>query len=150
MLLWLMHGWYALMPGVVVFIAGTLTLGVWRVWFESGPRKKYIPKGLVTFEPVRREFRRYGSAEMCGPLPNTLYKVLPQQYACRLLDDGEMMWSALTYFQHELDPTRGDPFEGSLRYFPAEGLKVTRTERRWCMNRCKRSTLAAGVGSSPS
>ena len=98
MLLWLMHGWYALMPGVVVFIAGTLTLGVGRVWFESGPRKKYIPKGLVTFEPVRRECRRYGSAEMCGPLPNTLYKVLPQQYACRLLDDGEMMWSALTYF----------------------------------------------------
>ena len=62
MLLWLMHGWYALMPGVVVFIAGTLTLGVWRVWFESGPRKKYIPKGLVPFEPVRREFRRYGAS----------------------------------------------------------------------------------------
>ena len=54
MLLWLMHGWYALMPGVVVFIAGTLTLGVWRVWFESGPRKKYIPKGLVTFEDLPR------------------------------------------------------------------------------------------------
>ena len=66
---------------------------------------------------------------MCGPLPNTLYKVLPQKYARRLLDVGEMMWSTLTYFQHVLDPTRGDPFEGSLRYFPAEGLTITRTER---------------------
>ena len=91
--------------------------------------RQYIPKGLVTFEPAGRKFHRYGSAEMCGPLPKTLYKVLPQQFARRLLDVGEMMWSTLTYFQHVLDPTRGDPFEGSLRYFPAEGLKVTRTER---------------------
>ena len=91
--------------------------------------KQYIPKGLVTFEPPRREFYRYGSAEMCGPLPKTLYKVLSQQFARRLLDGGEMMWSTLTYFQHVLDATRGDPFEGSLRYFPAEGLKVTRGER---------------------
>ena len=67
---------------------------------------------------------------MCGPLPNTLYKVLPQKYARRLLDVGEMMWSTLTYFQHVLDLTRGDPFDGSLRYFPAEELKVTLTERR--------------------
>ena len=91
--------------------------------------KRYIPKGLVTFEPDRREVHRYESAEMCGPLPKTLYKVLPQQYARRLLEAGEMMWSTLTYFQHELDATRGDPFEGSLRYFPADGLKGTRTER---------------------
>ena len=27
-LLWLAHGWYALMPGVVVFIGGTLFSGV--------------------------------------------------------------------------------------------------------------------------
>ena len=39
-LLSLMHGWYTAMPGVVVFIGGTLGLGVWRVWFDSGPRKK--------------------------------------------------------------------------------------------------------------
>ena len=91
--------------------------------------RQYIPKGLDTFEPVRREFHRYESTEMCGPLPSTLYKVLPEQYACRLLDVGEMMWSTLTYFQHELDPTRGDPFDGNLRYFPEEGLKVARIER---------------------
>ena len=45
-LLWVMHGWYAAMPGVVVFIGGTLTLGVWRVWFEPGPRKKQGKGGL--------------------------------------------------------------------------------------------------------
>ena len=39
-LLWLVHGWYAAMPGVIVFIGGTLTLGAWRVWFEPAPRKK--------------------------------------------------------------------------------------------------------------
>ena len=39
-LLSLMHGWYTAMPGVVAFIGGTLGLGVWRVWFDSGPRKK--------------------------------------------------------------------------------------------------------------
>ena len=41
-LLWLMHGWYAAMPGVVLFIGGTLGLGVWRVWFEAGPRKTFL------------------------------------------------------------------------------------------------------------
>ena len=40
MLLWVIHGWYAAMPGTVVFIGGTLVLGVWRVWFEPTPRKK--------------------------------------------------------------------------------------------------------------
>ena len=45
-LLWLAHGWYALMPGVVVFIGGTLFSGVWHVWFESAPRKKQGKGGL--------------------------------------------------------------------------------------------------------
>ena len=39
MFLWVMHGWYAAMPGTVVFIGGTLVLGVWRVWLEPAPRK---------------------------------------------------------------------------------------------------------------
>ena len=81
---------------------------------------------------------------MCGPLPKTLYKVLPQQFARRLLDVGEMMWSTLTYFQHVLDPTRGDPFEGSLRYFPAEGLKVTRTERNGRPDQAEMALAAHG------
>ena len=45
-LLWLARGWYALMPGVVVFIGGTLFSGVWHVWFESVPRKKQGKGGL--------------------------------------------------------------------------------------------------------
>ena len=45
-LLWLAHGWYALMSGVVVFIGGTLFSGVWHVWFESAPRKKQGKGGL--------------------------------------------------------------------------------------------------------
>lgn len=89
----------------------------------------YVPKGLVVFEPRVRIAHRYHRSEMVGPLPAVLYKVLPSLYARRLVDHGEMMWSTLTYFQHELDPSRGDPFEGTLRHFPTEGLKVTREER---------------------
>lgn len=66
---------------------------------------------------------------MCGTLPETLYKVLPVAYARALVERGEMMWSTLTFFQNELDPTRGDPDEGSHRYFPVSGLEVTRHER---------------------
>jgi hypothetical protein len=89
----------------------------------------YVPHGLVIFEPVRQFARRPETAEMCGELPSTLYKVLPRAYARALVDHGEMMWSTLTFFQNELDPSRGDPHEGSHRYFPAEGLQVTRHER---------------------
>ena len=39
-LLWLAHGWYAAMPGVMVVIGVTLVSGVWRVWFEAAPTKK--------------------------------------------------------------------------------------------------------------
>ena len=51
MLLWVIHGWYAAMPGTVVFIGGTLVLGMWRVWFESAPRKK-PGKGELTPWPI--------------------------------------------------------------------------------------------------
>ena len=36
MLLWVIHGWYAAMPGTVVFIGGTLVLGVWWVLVQTG------------------------------------------------------------------------------------------------------------------
>ena len=45
-LLWLAHGWYAAMPGVVVVIGVTLFSGVWRVWFEAAPTKKQGKGGL--------------------------------------------------------------------------------------------------------
>jgi hypothetical protein len=41
-----------------------------------------------------------------------------------------MMWSTLTFFQNELDPTRGDPQEGSHRFVPVDGLHIQRHERR--------------------
>jgi hypothetical protein len=66
---------------------------------------------------------------MCGALPSSLYKVLPLEYAHALVERGEMMWSTLTFFQNELDPSRGDPNEGSHRYFPVTGLDITRHER---------------------
>ena len=46
-LLWLMHGGYAAMPGIVVFIGGTFGLGVWRVWFKPAPRRKQGKGGLL-------------------------------------------------------------------------------------------------------
>ena len=92
-------------------------------------RYPYAPSGLVVFEPRRREARRPSVAEMRGSLPQALYKLLPRIYAESLVGSGEMMWSTLTYFQNELDPTRGDPHEGSHRYFPVTGLDVTRHER---------------------
>jgi hypothetical protein len=92
-------------------------------------RYRFVPDGLVIFEPVKRTAYRPTTAEMCGTVPNKLYKVLPLTYARRLVDRGEMMWSTLTFFQNELDPMRGDPHEGSHRYFPISGLHVTRHER---------------------
>ena len=44
--LWLMHGWYAAMPGVMALIGGALALGVWRVWFQAGSRTKQRRGGL--------------------------------------------------------------------------------------------------------
>ena len=45
-LLWLAHGWYAAMPGVMVVIGVTLFSGVWRVWFEAAPTKTQGKGGL--------------------------------------------------------------------------------------------------------
>jgi hypothetical protein len=69
-------------------------------------RYRYVPAGLVMFEPVRQFSRRPPTAEMCDTLPTTLYKVLPFEYARALVERGEMMWSTLTYFQNELDDAR--------------------------------------------
>ena len=50
-LLWIAHVWYALMPGVVVVIGVTLISGMWRVWFESAPRKQQ-GKGALPPWPI--------------------------------------------------------------------------------------------------
>ncbi len=74
-------------------------------------------------------FHRYTWEEMSGPLPARLYKVLSTKYARRLVEDGEMMWSTLTWFQNIEDIDRGDFSEGMHRYFPVKGLAVNRIER---------------------
>src|SRR5687768_8577525 len=66
---------------------------------------------------------------MSGPLPPVLYKVLPDKYAQRLLHQGEMMWSTLTWFQNEEHERGGDRNEGSRRFFPVKGLELNRLER---------------------
>ena len=45
-LLWLAHGGYAAMPGVMVVIGVTLFSGVWRGWFEAAPTKTQGKGGL--------------------------------------------------------------------------------------------------------
>lgn len=66
---------------------------------------------------------------MSEHLPPTLFKALPMIYAQRLIERGEMMWSTLTWFRHQEDPSRGDVFEATRRNFPPEGQGVTRLER---------------------
>ena len=83
----------------------------------------------LIIQPTPRVFHRYKSEEMCGTLPPVLFKILPEIYARRLVDSGEMMWSTLAWFQNEEDPNRGDEFDATRRHFPHGGLTVTRTQR---------------------
>jgi hypothetical protein len=83
----------------------------------------------ITFRPTSRPFHRYTSQEMSDPLPPVLFKALPLIYAQRLIDDGEMMWSTLTWFRNQEDPSRGDVFEATRRNFPPGGQGVTRLKR---------------------
>jgi hypothetical protein len=80
------------------------------------------------FRPQRTVLHHYTGQELSGPLPDVLYKVLPRQFAETFLQHGEMMWSTLAWFQYQEDPDRGDALEGTRRYFPAPGLRVTRVE----------------------
>lgn len=83
----------------------------------------------IAVRPTPTTFHRYRAAEMSGPLPAVVYKILPGDYAHRLVRHGEMMWSTLTWFQNEEDTQRGDESEGTRRYFPVNGLEIDRTER---------------------
>jgi hypothetical protein len=83
----------------------------------------------VIVRPTPRVFHRYKSEEMSGPLPAVLFKALPEVYARRLVDVGEMMWSTLSWFQNEEDPHRGDNLDATRRHFPPDGLAVTRIQR---------------------
>jgi hypothetical protein len=58
-----------------------------------------------------------------------MYKVLPERFARRLIDNGEMMWSTLAWFQNLEEVERGDDCEGRHTYFPINGLEFNRIER---------------------
>lgn len=85
---------------------------------------------IIRFRPTVQTFHRYAPEDMCGSLPDTLYKVLPAKFARRFVEKGEMMWSTLTWFQNDEDAARGDASEGMRRYFPVTGLEVTRHEHQ--------------------
>src|ERR1700680_2649782 len=84
---------------------------------------------LVVQPKPKRNWYRYSSEQMSGPLPRTLYKYLPGRHAATMIDRGELMFSTLAWFQNYEDDQRGDRFEGPRKYFPVGGLDVTRTER---------------------
>lgn len=85
---------------------------------------------MLVVEPrPRRNWYRYSSDQMSGPLPRILYKYLPRRYAAAMVAQGELMFSTLAWFQNYEDDQRGDRFEGTRKYFPVGGLEVTRTER---------------------
>ena len=85
---------------------------------------------MLVVEPrPRRNWHRYSSEQMSGPLPPILYKYLPRRYAEGMVGRGEIMFSPLAWFQNYEDEQRGDRFEGTRKYFPVGGIDVTRTER---------------------
>jgi len=83
----------------------------------------------IRIVPTSRTFHRYSAEELSGPLPPVVYKVLPEEHARSLVDEGEMMWSTLAYFQKSEEAERGDECEGRHTYFPINGLEVNRTQR---------------------
>jgi hypothetical protein len=46
-----------------------------------------------------------------------------------MINRGELMFSTLVWFQNYEDEQRGDRFEGTRRYFPLDGLEMTRIKR---------------------
>ena len=84
---------------------------------------------LVRIVPTSRTAHRYRADELSGPLPPVLYKVLAERFARRLVDDGEMMWSTLAWFQNLEEAERGDAGEGRHTFFPVNGLDINRTVR---------------------
>ena len=56
----------------------------------------------------------------------SLYKYLPEQYVAPLLREGAVLFRTLSYFRdYEDAQVRGDEFEGTKLYRPADGLEVT-------------------------
>jgi len=54
------------------------------------------------------------------------YKYVESRWARALVEEGRLMFSSLAWFQESEDPSCGDAFEGVRKYFPADGLAITR------------------------
>ena len=72
---------------------------------------------------------RYRGREMSGLLPTVLYKYLPLRYAQALIEEGEVMFSTLSWFKQLEDQQRGDLLEGTHVHRPENGLEVTMVHR---------------------
>ncbi len=70
-----------------------------------------MPKRIVDRATGQTIFR-YRGHEMSGLLPTVLYKYLPSQYANALIEEGEVMFSTLSWFKQLEDQRRGDLLEG--------------------------------------
>lgn len=56
-----------------------------------------------------------------------LYKYLPSRYLDRFVDNGEILFRSLTYFQqYEDEAAVGDRFEGIRAFRPPQGLTITK------------------------
>lgn len=56
----------------------------------------------------------------------SLYKYIPEQYVGSLLREGAVLFRTLSYFRdYEDAQVRGDEFEGTRLYRPANGLEIT-------------------------
>ena len=56
----------------------------------------------------------------------TLVRYFSEENARRFLDQGEVLFRALSYFSdYEDDGVRSDEFEGTLVHLPKEGLRAT-------------------------
>ena len=56
-----------------------------------------------------------------------IYKYISEKYLARFVNNGEVLFSSLSFFQRHEDATvRGDPYEGTRVFRPADGLTVTK------------------------
>ena len=58
-------------------------------------------------------------------LPQRLYKYLPYRYVGQVLNNGELLFRNLTYFQQYECEQRGDPLEGHHRDNPDNDIEIT-------------------------
>jgi hypothetical protein len=58
----------------------------------------------------------------------SIFKYIPEQYLEAFLNNGELLFRSLSYFQHYEDNVRGDKSEGARLYKPESALEITKTQ----------------------